>query len=88
VLDLGRRQAEIAVRLFRSRQENLVLRRARDHPRLLRLPRVPRAPAVRGPAELREHRILSALLDPDALETRWLKRLGLSVQPSLAILPR
>jgi DNA-binding transcriptional LysR family regulator len=87
VLDLGRRQAEIAVRFFRSRHENLVLRRAGDvaHGFYATPEYLARRP-VRGPADLREQRILSAPLDPDALETRWLKRLGVSVQPSFVSL--
>lgn len=87
VLDLGRRQAEIAVRFFRSRQENLVLRRAGEvtygfyasHEYLARRP-------LRTPAELREHRLLSAPLEPGALETRWLKRLNLDLQPGFVSL--
>lgn len=87
VLDLGRRQAEIAVRFFRSRHENLVLRRAGDvaHGFYATPEYLARRP-VRVPADLREHRLLCSPLDPDALETRWLKRLGVQLQPSFVSL--
>lgn len=87
VLDLGRRQAEIAVRFFRSRQKNLVLRRAGEvtHGFYASPQYLARHP-VRTAADLRECRLLSAPLLPGALETRWLKRLGLDVQPSFSSL--
>lgn len=83
VLDLGRRQAEIAVRFFRTKKDDLALRCAGEFAYGLYAEQgyLARRP-VRVPADLRDHRILSAPLDPDALETRWLRRLGVSAQPS------
>ena len=83
VLDLGRRQAEIAVRFFRSRQENLVLRRAGEvaygfYASTEYLARRP----VRTPADLMECRLLTAPLDSDSIEARWLKRLKVDIRTS------
>lgn len=87
VLDLGRRQAEIAVRFFRSRQQNLVLRRAGEvsyglYASAEYLARHP----VRDPADLERCRLLSAPLDAGSLEARWLKRLNVKATPSFVSL--
>jgi DNA-binding transcriptional LysR family regulator len=81
VLDLGRREAELAVRMFRSTQAGLVARRAGrvawglygSHDYLGRSP-------VLGPDRLHEHALLGA---PDGgdLERRWLQRLDRKAQP-------
>ncbi len=82
VLDLGRREAELAVRFFRSRQENVVARRVAtvgyglyaSHAYLKRHP----VHAV----ELHEHALLSSNADTD-LEARWLRRLDKRAKPTL-----
>ena len=83
VLDLGRRQAEIAVRFFRSKQENLVMRRvaelsygfyaSRDY--LLERP-------VKSPADLARHALLVSTPGPNVVELQWLKRLCPSARPA------
>ncbi len=75
ILDLAKQQAEIAVRMFRSKQENLVVRRVASvgyglfasHTYLAQHP-------VRSKDTLDEHPILSASGAKD-IETVWLRRL-------------
>jgi len=82
VLDLGRREAELAVRFFRSKQEHLVARRVAtvgyglyaSHGYLKRRP-------VHGPERLHEHALLSSNSDDD-LEARWLRRLDKRAKPA------
>lgn len=89
VLDLARREAEVAVRMFRSRHEGLVVRRvgalryglyaSRDY--LARRP-------VRGAAELRDHALLSSEAPtpgkrPGAVDARWIARLSHDARPAL-----
>lgn len=89
VLDLGRREAELAVRMFRTRSDNLVVRRVgavryglyarREY--LLRRP-------LRSVAELGNHPLLStgALSPGDktaAVDARWLATLCPDAQPAL-----
>lgn len=83
VLDLGRRQAELAVRFFRSKQASLVVRRAGDVGYGLYASReyLARHP-VKGPADLVQHRVLSAMPGPGILEAVWLKKLNPRVQPA------
>jgi DNA-binding transcriptional LysR family regulator len=81
VLDLGRRQAEIAIRTFRSKQANLVLRRLATvgygvyaaHAYLARRP-------LKGPADLAHHVVLAPRGARD-IETAWLARLCPSARP-------
>ncbi|MFZ5439819.1 MAG: LysR family transcriptional regulator [Myxococcota bacterium] len=75
VLDLGRRQAELAVRFFRSQQQDLVVRRVGEMGYALYGSRqYLSAHPLRAPGELRHHRILGAP-GTRALEAVWLKRL-------------
>lgn len=81
VLDLGRREAELAVRIFRSKQENLVVRRAgavryglyAAHTYLMKHP-------LRGRDSLDKHAMLGAS-EAKAIETVWLKRLSPRARP-------
>ncbi len=81
VLDLGRRQAELAVRFFRSKPQDLVVRRVADvvyglyasHTYL-------RSRAVTG-VELRSHRLLSTSPDQRAVESTWLRKLAPNTTP-------
>jgi len=82
VLDLGKQEAEIAVRPFRSAREDLVVRRAgavgyglyASHAYLAKHP-------LRGREALAEHPILSASGAKD-IETVWLARLCPGAKPS------
>jgi molybdate transport repressor ModE-like protein len=74
VLDLGRRQAQIAVRFFRSRHENLVVRRVADvtHGLYASKSYLARTP-VNGVRSLRDHPLICAT--PGVIETTWLNKL-------------
>lgn len=82
VLDLGRRQAEIAVRMFRSRGEHLRVRRVgsfayglyASHAYLARHP-------VRSKDTLHEHTILGAPGEDD-VDTMWLRKLNAKARPA------
>jgi DNA-binding transcriptional LysR family regulator len=82
VLDLGRREAEIAVRLVRSKHESLVARRAGDvvyglyatHVYLAQHP-------VKSRESLADHPVLSSP-EVKAVESVWLKRLNPHTTPS------
>lgn len=82
VLDLGRSEAELAVRMFRSKHESLVVRRAGDvayglyasHAYLADHP-------LRTREALDRHPTLGAP-DPRAIEAVWLKRLNPRARPS------
>lgn len=82
VLDLGRREAELAVRNFRSKHESLVVRRAGEvkyglyaaHAYLAQHP-------FKNRDALGKHAILGAP-EPGAIETVWLRRLSPRAQPS------
>jgi len=81
VLDLGRREAELAVRIFRSKQENLVVRRAgavsyglyASHTYLNKHP-------LRSRDTLDKHPTLGAP-EARAIETVWLRRINPRARP-------
>jgi DNA-binding transcriptional LysR family regulator len=83
VLDLGRRQAEVAVRFFRSADQHLVARRVGEvsyglyasHEYLARHP-------VRGPRDLKDHPLLVSTPGPNVVETQWVKRLSGNASPA------
>lgn len=76
VLDLGRREADVAVRFFRSEHEDLVVRRAATVVHGLYASRAYLADRPLAKAsELRSHRILTALGGPGVVEAAWLARL-------------
>jgi DNA-binding transcriptional LysR family regulator len=83
VLDLGRREAEVAVRFFRSRQQNLVVRRVGEvsygfyaSPEYLS-----RRP-VKSPSDLSSHALLLATPGPNVPEVAWLKKLNPNARPA------
>jgi DNA-binding transcriptional LysR family regulator len=80
VLDLGKRQAQIAVRFFRSRHENLVVRRVADvvHALYASKSYLARTPVTHA-RQLSEHPIVTAT--PGAMEADWVTRLTGGVQP-------
>ncbi|MBN8613966.1 MAG: LysR family transcriptional regulator [Deltaproteobacteria bacterium] len=84
VLDLARREADVAVRMFRSAHESLVVKRvgslgyglyaSKDY--------LARRPLKRA-SELREHALLSSEAGPGALDAKWLERLSHGAKPAL-----
>lgn len=84
VLDLGRGEAEVAVRTFRSKSENLLVRKAgvvvyglyASDDYLTRHP-------LRSRESLHEHRILSAASATD-IEAQWLRHLNPQATPAFA----
>ena len=75
VLDLGRRQAEIAVRFFRSRTQSLVVRRVAEVGHALYASHeYLAARAFLGPQDLRNHRLLTTPSSQRSVEGQWLKR--------------
>ena len=82
VLDLGRREAEIAVRFFRSRHENLVVRRVAEvsYGLYASAEYLTRRP-VKSSSDLSNHPILTSTPGPNVVETAWLKRLNSGARP-------
>lgn len=84
VLDLGRREAQLAVRPFRSKQDHLVVQRVGSvsyglyatHAYVKRRP-------LRSPDELHHHALFSSVSEDD-LEARWLKKLDPRARPTFA----
>ena len=77
LLDLGRREAEVAIRPFRSREASLVVRRVAEvsygcYASSEYLARRP----VRSAQQLDAHPILMGSTGSDELESRWLRRLA------------
>jgi DNA-binding transcriptional LysR family regulator len=82
VLDLGRRQAEIAVRMFRSKGDNLRMRRVGFvayglYASAAYLARHP----LKSKETLHEHTLLSAPAPRD-IETVWLRKLNTRAKPT------
>jgi DNA-binding transcriptional LysR family regulator len=89
VLDLARREADLAVRMFTSAHESLVVRRVGSlrHDLYASREYVAKRP-VRKPSELRDHPLLSSEAPsrgkrPGALDARWLDRLSGGARPTL-----
>lgn len=83
VLDLGRREADIAVRLFRSRPQNLVVRRVAEVGYgLYASPAYLAAHPVLSPGDLRNHRLLTTPASEPSTEGRWLDGLTGGARPS------
>jgi DNA-binding transcriptional LysR family regulator len=83
ILDLARREADIAVRFFRSEHESLVVRRAAElahglyasHDYLARHPEL-------NPQVLRGHPLLTTTSGPDVVEAAWVERITHGAQPA------
>ncbi len=77
VLDLGRREAEIAVRFFRSREKNYVVRRVGEVEYALYASSeyLARRP-VRSVDDLRHHPLLLSPAGLNVIEVSWVKRLN------------
>jgi DNA-binding transcriptional LysR family regulator len=74
--NLGRRDADIAVRFFRSTHESLVVRRIAEMSHALYASETYLAGrSVSTPADLRHHAILTTASGPGAIEAAWVERL-------------
>jgi DNA-binding transcriptional LysR family regulator len=82
ILDLARRDADVAVRFFRSRHESLVVRRAGEMTHGLYAARTYLARHPVRKAGLREHAILTPTPGPNVIEAKWLARLSHGAQPA------
>jgi DNA-binding transcriptional LysR family regulator len=83
VLDLARRDADVAVRFFRSRHENLVVRRAAEMSHALYASkRYLGRRAVKTADDLRDHPILTTSPGPNVVEATWVDRLTGGARPA------
>ena len=83
VLDLGRREAAIAVRFFRSRPQSLVVRRVAEVAyALYATPTYLADHPVHGPDDLANHRLLAPPASPNATDARWLAGLSGGARPA------
>ncbi len=84
ILDLARREADVAVRMFRSPHESLVVRRVGTLGYGLYASKeyLARRPIKRA-VELRDHPLLSSESSPGALDAKWLDRLSSGAKPAL-----
>jgi DNA-binding transcriptional LysR family regulator len=84
VLDLARREADIAVRTFRSKHENLVVRRVGELAHGLYASRayLAKRPYKRG-GDLAAHPILTASPGASVVEAHWVEKLTKGARPAL-----
>jgi DNA-binding transcriptional LysR family regulator len=83
VLDLARREADIAVRGFRSKHESLVVRRVADVAYgLYASAEYLGGRTLKKPSELRGHAILTSAPSPQAVDAIWFERLTGGARPS------
>jgi DNA-binding transcriptional LysR family regulator len=76
VLDLARREADIAVRLFRSKHESLVIRKVGDLAHGLYASKAYLAERPwKGPKTLAHHAIVNSMVEPGAVEAKWVEKL-------------
>jgi DNA-binding transcriptional LysR family regulator len=82
VLDLARREADVAVRFFRSPHESLVVRRVAElgHALYASEDYLARRP-LESADELREHPILTTTPGPGVIEAAWVERLTGGARP-------
>lgn len=83
ILDLARREADVAVRFFRSQHESLVVRRVAElaHALYASEEYLARRP-LKDPAELREHPILTTTPGPTVVEAAWVDRITSGARPA------
>lgn len=83
VLDLARREADIAVRLFRSTHERLVVRKVGElsHALYASTAYLARRP-LRRAGELKTHPLLVPTPGPKVVETEWVKKLSGGAAPA------
>lgn len=85
ILDLARREADIAVRFFRSPHESLVVRRVAEVRHGLYASRayLAKAPPLRGAADLAHHALLTSPPGPRVVDATWLAKLSGGARPAL-----
>jgi DNA-binding transcriptional LysR family regulator len=83
ILDLARREADIAVRFFRSPHESLVVRRAAElaHALYASEEYLTQRP-LNDASELCEHPILTSTPGPGVVEAAWVERLTAGARPA------
>ena len=83
VLDLARREADIAVRLFRSTHEHLAVRKVGElgHALYASTAYLARKP-LRRASELKNHRLLVPTPGPKVVESEWVKKLSHGATPA------
>jgi DNA-binding transcriptional LysR family regulator len=83
ILDLARREADIAVRFFRSPHESLVVRRVAEHAHALYASAEYLAQRpVPDAAELGQHPILTTMPGPGVVEAAWVERITAGARPA------
>lgn len=83
VLDLARREADVAVRLFRSRHENLIVRRAAELSHALYASKTYLAKRpVKSVADLAKHPLLTSAPGRGVVEASWVEELCPGVKPA------
>jgi DNA-binding transcriptional LysR family regulator len=83
VLDLARREADVAVRFFRSQHESLVVRRVAElgHALYASDDYLARRP-LKGADDLRHHAILTTTPGPTVVEAAWVERITAGARPA------
>lgn len=83
VLDLARREADIAVRLFRSKHEHLAVRKVGEltHALYASTAYLARRP-LRHASELKAHPLLVPTPGPKVVETQWVTKLSAGATPA------
>ncbi len=83
VLDLARREADLAVRLFRSKHQSLVVRRVAElgHALYASEAYLARRPLKKA-SELSKHALLVPTPGPHVVETAWVQRLSNGARPA------
>lgn len=83
IFDLGRREADVAVRFFRSHHESLVVRRVADLAHALYASKeyLARRP-LKGADDLSDHPILTITPGPNVVEAAWVERITFGARPA------
>jgi DNA-binding transcriptional LysR family regulator len=84
ILDLARREADVAVRHFRSKHASLVVRRAGSvaYGLYAGTDYLARRP-LRRPSDLSNHALLTSKLGPNEVDAQWLHALSRGARPAL-----
>lgn len=86
VLDLARREADVALRFFRSAHESLVVRRVAEvrHGLYASPAYLAKSPPLRGPADVARHALLTSAPGARVVDASWLERLSGGARPALS----
>lgn len=78
VLDLSRREADVALRFFRSSHESLVVRRVAElrHGLYAAPSYLAKSPPLRGPSDVARHALLTSAPGPRVIDANWLEQLS------------